>query len=57
MIKNKKYNTKLKIKLEVLDNVPSKYPDTKNYIKENLMEVCEVRGNSFHWLPLSDFCL
>lgn len=50
-------NTKLKIKLEVLDNVPSKYPDTKNYIKENLAEVCEVRGNLFHWLPLSDFCL
>ena len=29
---------KLKVTLKVLDNVACKYPDTKNYIEENLKE-------------------
>ena len=31
-------NKKLKVTLRVVDNVTSKYPDTKNYIEENLKE-------------------
>ena len=37
-------NKKLKVTLKVLDNVASKYPDTKNYIEENIKEVCEWEG-------------
>ena len=31
-------NKKLKVTLKVLDNVASKYRDTKNYIEENVKE-------------------
>ena len=31
-------NKKLKVMLKVVDNVASKYLDTKNYIEENLKE-------------------
>ena len=37
-------NKKLKVTLKVLDNVACKYPDTKNYIEENLKEVFEGEG-------------
>ena len=37
-------NIKLKETLRVLDNVPFKYRDTKNYIEENLMAFCEGEG-------------
>ena len=37
-------NKKLKVKLKVLDNVASKYPDTKKYTEENLKGVCEGEG-------------
>ena len=33
-----KMNKKLKVTLQVLDNVASKYPDTKIYIEDNLKE-------------------
>ena len=36
-------NKKLKV-LKVLDNVACKYPNTKNYIEENLKEVYEGEG-------------
>ena len=35
---------KLKVMLKALDNVACKYPDTKDYIEENLKEVCEREG-------------
>ena len=31
-------NKKSKVTLKVFDNMASKYPDTKNYIEENLKE-------------------
>ena len=34
-------NTKLKVTLKVFDNVASAYLVRKNYIEENLKEVCE----------------
>ena len=35
---------KLKLTLNVCDNVASKYPYTKNYIDKNLKQVCEGEG-------------
>ena len=37
-------NKKLKEALKVLHNVACKCPDTKDYIEENLKEVCEGEG-------------
>ena len=33
--------------LAVLDNISTKYPETKEYIKKNMKEVCERRKITF----------
>ena len=35
---------KLKLTLNVCDNVASKYPYTKNYMDKNLKQVCQGEG-------------
>ena len=37
-------NKKLKVTLKVFDNVACKYPDTKDYIEEDLKEVSQGEG-------------
>ena len=36
-----KMNQKLKVVINVLDNAVAKYPETKDYINNNMKEVCE----------------
>ena len=33
-----------KVTVKVIDNITCKYPDTKDYVEENLREVCEGEG-------------
>ena len=40
----RKMNKKLKVTLEVLDNIAAKYADTKNYTGQNLAEVIYFVG-------------
>ena len=39
--RSKKINKKLDVTAKVLQNITSKYRNTKNYIEDNLREVCE----------------
>ena len=50
-------NKKLKVTLKALENVACKYPDTKDYIEENLKEVCEREGLIVEEVIYFDVCL
>ena len=50
-------NKKLKVTLNVPDNVACKYPDTKKYIKENLKEVSKGEGLTVEEMIFFVVCL
>ena len=53
----KENEQKLKVTLKVFDNVACKYPDTKDYIEENLKEVSQGEGLTVEELIYFVICL